>query len=83
MPPRQCGDTGTAPTSLEDAMEAGVGSGRCNTTQVLPPFSSWPLPPVTGATLEHVTALRLKGAAVGEEGSARTPWRKVERKLNS
>jgi len=81
---------GTAPTLLEDTTEcrsgcsqAGIGSDRCNTTQILPTVSSLLLPPVTSAMLEHVIALKFKGVIVGEEGSVHTPWRKVERNIIS
>lgn len=80
----------TAPTLLEDATEcraeysqAGIGSARCNTTQILPTFSSLLLPPVSSAMLEHVTALRFKGVVAEEGGSAHPPWHKVERTLVS
>lgn len=66
---------GTAPTLLEDAIEcrseysqAGIGSARCNTTQIPPNFSSLLLPPVTTAVLEHVTAFRFKGVVAGGRG---------------
>ena len=64
---------GTVPTLLEDTIEcrfgysqAGIGSARCNTIQILPTFLLLLLPPATSAMLEHVTALKSKGVVVGE-----------------